>query len=803
MVLTAQERRIAACLADAALPAGRRLPGGGPETVERLCTFIEKGGALYHRAIQAGLWGLEAAAVGRTGRPFTALTPARRLTLLEGFVQSPRPRVRQLVRAVLLPLKMVHFDDPAMFAHVGCPYGRETPRAEERRPWMRAVVDGAAREAGADLDLTCDVVVVGTGAGGAAAAYELARRGHAVVMLEAGAFHGRAAFTGRAGDAFHRMYLARGATFALGNMGGPVWAGIGVGGSTTINSGTCYRVPDSTLADWHRDDGLTMLTSATLSPYFERVEAMLGVETAAAAHLGGTARVIARGADAMGLSHHPLRRNAPGCDGQGVCCFGCPTGAKRSTDVSYVPAALQRGATLVTGARATCVTRRGGRATGVEGRLAGGAALRVRAAAVVVAGGALSTPALLAASGLCGGSGFLGRNLSIHPATKVMAVFDERVDPHSGIPQSYAIDTFARDGLMFEGASTPLDVTAMAVPWVGPRFIELMESFPHLATFGFMVKDESRGRVRSGPGGVPIIHYDLGAAELARLARGVAILSEVFLRAGARRVLPMLPGFDELRDEADLARLRTRIPAHGDFDVAAFHPLGTCRMGTDPRRSCVGPDGEAHDLAGLYVADGSALPSSLGVNPQMTIMALALRTAEIIDARLRRAGAPPQTVAPLPGAEVDMLPQTFEFRETMSGFWRRRDQAADRPFTFTLHCRAESLAAFARRREVVLDGTLDAEDLATAAPLEGTLGLDVLRTGTLEYAFDFKGDDGEAYRFVGSKTLRPGRPAGLLDDMTRLPGEVRTADGEVVGTVTAYFDLRRDLLAFLRSWRLV
>jgi hypothetical protein len=801
MVLTAPERRIATRLAEAAFPAGRHLPAGGPETVERLEAFIAKGGALYHRAIQAGLWGLEGAAAARTGRPFSMLSTERRLALLEGFVDSPRPRVRQLVRAVLLPLKMVHFDDPAMFAHVGCAYGRSTPTTPERRPWMRSVIDGAA--AAADLDLSCDVVVVGTGAGGAAAAYELARRGHAVVMLEAGRFHGREGFTGRAGDAFHQMYLARGATFALGNMGGPVWAGQGVGGSTTINSGTCYRLPEATLDEWHREDGLTMFTSASLAPYYARVEAMLGVDLAPAAHLGGAARVIARGAEAMGLSHHPLRRNAPGCDGQGVCCFGCPTGAKRSTDVSYVPAALQRGASLVTGARATYVTRRGGRATGIEGRLSGGGALRVRANAVVVAGGALSTPLLLAGSGLGGGSGRLGRNLSIHPATKVMAVFDERIDPQTGIPQSYAIDAFAHEGLMFEGASTPLDVTAMSVPWIGPRFVELMEAFPHLATFGFMVKDESRGRVFAGPGGAPVIHYDLGPAELGRLARGVAVLSEVFLRAGARRVLPMLPGFDEVRDEADLQRLRARPPAHGDFDVAAFHPLGTCRMGTDPRRSCVGPDGEAHELAGLYVADGSVLPSSLGVNPQMTIMALALRTAETIDARLGRPAGSFSPVASLAGAEADMTPETFEFRETMSGIWRRTGSVADRPFTFTLHCRAESLSAFARRREVLVTGTLDAEDLATAAPLEGTLGLDVLRTRSLDYAFDFTADDGTPCRFVGRKMLDVRRPSGLLDDMTRLPGEVSDADGQVLGAATVHFDLRRDLVAFLRSWRLV
>jgi choline dehydrogenase-like flavoprotein len=204
----------------------------------------------------------------------------------------------------------------------------------------------------------------------------------------------------------------------------------------------------------------------------------------------------------------------------------------------------------------------------------------------------------------------------------------------SAIPQGYAIDEFADEGIMFEGASTPLDVTAIAVPWVGPKFMELMEAYRHVAIFGFLVADTSRGRVRPGPRGSPFVTYNLNENDTKRMGRALAILSELFLVAGARRVLPMVAGLQEVRGKADVERLRTMKLKPGDFEVTAYHPLGTCRIGTDPKRSVLGPDHQAHEVAGLYVTDGSAVPSSLGVNPQMTIMAMALRAAEIIDARL-------------------------------------------------------------------------------------------------------------------------------------------------------------------------
>jgi choline dehydrogenase-like flavoprotein len=269
----------------------------------------------------------------------------------------------------------------------------------------------------------------------------------------------------------------------------------------------------------------------------------------------------------------------------------------------------------------------------VRGALGGGRRFRVRAEAVVIAGGALMTPVLLARSGAVRHP-MLGKNLSIHPATKVMAVFDEDIDMSRGIPQGYGIDSLAAEGIMFEGASTPIDVTAIAVPWVGTRFMEVMEAYRQVATFGFMIRDSSRGAVRPGPNGAPLLTYNLNAEDTLKMQRGIALLCEVFLAAGAKRVLPFLAGTDEVRTARDVDGLRARSITASDIEVTAFHPLGTCRIGSDPRAAVLGPDHEVNGVEGLYVADGSAVPTPLGVNPQMTIMAMALRAAELIDARL-------------------------------------------------------------------------------------------------------------------------------------------------------------------------
>lgn len=634
-VLSPHEARIAYHLARAALPPFGVLAGADQRVVIGLSKWLAEVPATVRTWYIGGLWALEGSAVFSHGRPFTRLAPRVQAELLEQRQQSRSYIERTILQALVTPIKWLHFDAPSMQAHVGC--RQELPQVRDEVPrWMAQVTNG--RDVEEDMTLECEVVVVGTGAGGAAVAYELAQRGRAVLMLEEGDYHRRGSFRGKASTANRELYRDGAMTIALGNVGIPVWAGRAVGGSTVINSGTCYRAPGRIFDRWRRDFGLPhVFSDEGLAPYYERVESMLGVAPTNPMYAGRIANLIARGADQLGYSHGVLHRNAPGCDGQGVCCFGCPTGAKRSTDVSYVPEALLRGAQLVTAAKVTRVDIEKGRARGVTATLhgkRGPRTLRVEAQAVVVAGGTLMTPLLLRRSGACKTSRMLGKNLSIHPASKVLALFDEQVRQWEGIPQSYAIDQFADEGLLFEGASVPFELAATAIPWTGARFMELMERFPHLATFGFMIEDTSRGEVREGPNGSPLMFYHLNAHDTARMQRGLEILCEVYQAAGARRVLPFAAGHDDVSTRGALERLRRSRLKAGDFDVTAFHPLGTCRVGADPRTSCIGPDHEAHDVGGLYVADGSAVPSALGRNPQMTIMAMALRAAEIIDSRL-------------------------------------------------------------------------------------------------------------------------------------------------------------------------
>ncbi|WP_231511791.1 GMC family oxidoreductase [Chondromyces apiculatus] len=633
-----------AAIAEAAMPPGALLPGAGGPTATALAGWLKDVPAHVARGFRAMLWTVELATVATRLRPFSALSLAQRMDLLSGWEQRRSPALRTALRALLIPLKLLHYERAEMFRHVGCRSDLPVVREEQPR-WLSQVVNG--REIDEDLTLECDVVVVGTGAGGAPVAYELAARGHAVLMLEEGDFHRRSSFDARAARAHRTLYRDHGMTVSLGNLGIPIFSGKAVGGTTVVNSGTCYRAPAQTFAAWREELGLPgEMSPEGMAPYYERVERMLRVAPANPLHLGAIAPIIQRGATQLGLRHAPLLRNAPDCDGQGVCCFGCPTGAKRSTDVSYVPEALLRGAQLVTAARVEHVNIVGGRARGVTATLAGTPAvqrgarraprLTVKAQAVVVACGTLLTPLLLQRSSACRSSKWLGKNLSIHPAGKVMALFDERVEQWKGIPQGYSIDHFEDEGLMFEGSSVPLDIAAIGVPWTGRRFTELMERYPHLATFGFMIKDTSRGEVRPGIGGSPLIVYTMNREDTERMQRGFAVLSEVFQAAGARRVLPFVAGHDEVSTPEALAQFRRAKLRPGDFDVTAYHPLGTCRMGPEPSTSCIGPDQQAHDVKGLYVCDGSAVPSSLGVNPQLTIMAMSVRAADILDTRLDR-----------------------------------------------------------------------------------------------------------------------------------------------------------------------
>ena len=489
------------------------------------------------------------------------------------------------------------------------------------------VLDG--RQITGERRLRADACIVGSGAGGAPVARALAEAGLRVVVLEDGESFARERLNARPRDMTALLYRDAGQTATLGTPPIMLPLGRAVGGTTLVNSGTCFRTPDAVMGRWASDLGLEALGPGALDDAYARVEHAINVTRVPAELAGANARIARRGAQRLGWSGRFLDRNVRGCQGSGVCAFGCPTGAKQHAGEAFMTAAHAAGATTCSCTRARRIVVAGGRAGGVEAVTRAGGRVIVTADRVIVAAGTMHTPLLLAAGGVA--SPQLGRNLSIHPATAAWALMDEVVDMARGVPQSYCVDEFAAEGIMLEGIAGPPDYLAMAVPFSGPRHREVMLRYRNVAQFGLMVSDTSRGHVRTGPvarrAGRPVVRYDLNAHDTQTIARGVERLAELLFAAGARTVFTPVAGVRELHD-GDLTPLRTHRVRARELKLMAFHPLGTARMAARPQDGVLDADGRVHGVRGLYVSDGSAVPSSLGVNPQLTIMALATRLAD-------------------------------------------------------------------------------------------------------------------------------------------------------------------------------
>jgi len=481
-----------------------------------------------------------------------------------------------------------------------------------------------AADLAADHAIDADVAVIGTGAGGAVVAAELAAAGVRVVVLEEGAYQRGRDFDARPLAMIPRLYRGNGLQAAVGNAVLPIPTGRCVGGTTTINSGTCYRALDTAFAKWERTFGLDGLREE-LAPAYERVERAISVAPVPEPLLGNGERLAAAACERLGWRASPIPRNAAGCRGTGVCAFGCPRDAKQAMHVSYVPRALEAGATLVTGARVAKVEIERGAAAGVVAAIGAGRRLRVRAPRVVIAAGALATPVLLAKSGL-GGGGHVGRHLHVHPAVRVLALLEERIAAWEGVPQAWHVAEFESEGIFLQGQFTPPTLHAPNLPGFGLAHKRRMAAYERMASFGALISDVSEGRVLANGA----VLYWMRRADVAKLRRAVSLVARMLFEAGAREVYPGVRRHAVLRDLRDLAALETARVRAADFDMMGFHPMGTARMAADPARGAVGRDGALFAARGVHVADASLLPSSCGVNPQLTIMALATRVAERI-----------------------------------------------------------------------------------------------------------------------------------------------------------------------------
>jgi choline dehydrogenase-like flavoprotein len=521
-----------------------------------------------------------------------------------------------------------------------------TPEVERRIGFAAGcrLADGAQPESSGPLGDTepdgegeeCDVVIVGSGAGGAVAAATLAEAGLDVIVLEAGESFNRDSYPDDPLEAIAALYRDGGLTIAAGRPQIPIPVGRTVGGTTVVNSGTCFRAPQPVLEDWRNRFGIGW--AGDLDPHFADAERFLRVTPLDPGRMGRNGQLAMEGAAALGASGGPISRNAGDCVQCSSCPFGCEIDAKRGMHVSYLPRAVAAGARLRSGVEARRILVENGHAVGVSCLTAADGPQTRRYVTsearrryvvrgrlgTIVAGGTLGTPELLLRSGLGGRQA--GRNLHIHPACWVGARYEEEVRGWDGVMQSYYVDQWEPQRILLEATFTPLAFGGGWLQGTGREHQQAMLNFGHIGSIGVHLSDESQGRIRLTNDGSLRASYKLTSADADRLTFGIARAAEIHFAAGATEVYPNIARAGVLTPER-LADFEATSFKPSELRLEAFHPMGTARIASEDEGVCA-PNGSVHGLNDLYVADASLFPTSVGVNPMMTVIAFAKQIAE-------------------------------------------------------------------------------------------------------------------------------------------------------------------------------
>ncbi len=525
------------------------------------------------------------------------------------------------------------------------------------RGWR--VVDASRAPIPDELDV--DVIVVGSGAGGGTTAEVLARHGLAVLLVEEGPLKSSRDFRMREAEALPALYQESGAR-KTDDKAINILQGRCVGGSTTVNWTSSFRTPAATLGFWQQRLGLVDYDGEQLADWFAQVERRLSIGPWLVPPNRNN-DLLRLGAARLGIPAAAIMRNVSQCANLGYCGMGCPTNAKQSMLVTTLPAALERGATLLTRTRAERLLLSGRRATGLvlqpldaDGLRPRGAAVTVRAGHYVLAGGAINTPALLLRTGLPDPADALGARTFLHPSVVSAAVFADRVAGFDGAPQTIYTDHFLEtdpiDGpLGFKLEAPPIHplLFASTLHGFGAEHAERMKQFAHTHAAIALLRDgfhpaSAGGRVRLGADGAPRLAYPLDGVVLEGAKRALLAMAEIQFAAGAQEVFPVderLGGFRSW-DAARAAIRSLRLEPIRTRFVSA-HVMGGCAMSPDDRRGVTTPDGRLHQVDNVSVHDGSLFPTSIGSNPQLSIYGITARMATGLAGRLT--GRPGLSVA--------------------------------------------------------------------------------------------------------------------------------------------------------------
>lgn len=501
------------------------------------------------------------------------------------------------------------------------------------------IIDGARAQA--PLRERTQVVVIGSGAGGANVALRLVEQGIRVILLELGDQYRPEDFSQEPAAATTMLWREFGMRMASGDTHFPVPGANALGGSTVINAGICFRPPEHMVRLWHDEHGAEWATADRLNPVVDWVWETMAVRPVPEPFLGNHNLAARDAFAAMGWQYGVIDRNAPGCVGCGVCYFGCPSGGKRSVDKAQIPAAIELGLRVITRARCDRILVDGGRATGVEGVLLDRSGrnrrttFHIDADAIVASCGGIDTPILLQESGLANIDDGVGAQFHVHPGTGCVAILPDReTEIWRGVPQGIYSDQFVEDGYLFESSNLPASAFFTLGVRAGENPDKWMKLYRHIALAGGMIRDESPATVTRDALGKSSVKMHFTDRDLRKAVEAMRNVGRAYFAIGASAVLPSIAGVGLLRSPQELDRALARVRSAADLDLYGSHPQSTVPFHHDPKRAPLRPDFALHRYPNVFVADASVFPVALGVNPQITIMALGRIAGDYVAAAL-------------------------------------------------------------------------------------------------------------------------------------------------------------------------